>query len=157
MISKQNMLEMINEEVIFRGFARNNIIINDELNYNQLTDWNASDYPMHYIGKPCRVLGQNEDGSIQCEFEQCDMQGNLTDEGLTSIDMDFEFAASSNGLIDYDPVFERIQQNIIHVNPNPVINNFPIISPILNNNIIQNTILNVELWQIIEEQLNDIP
>ena len=129
---------MINEEVIFRGFSRNNIIINDELNYNQLTDWHGFHFVLPYVDKQCRVLGSDEDGAIQCEFEQCDMQGNLTDEGLTSIEMAFEFAASSDGLIDYDPVFERIQQDIINIYHEPIENN-PVI---LNNNIIENYQLN---------------
>ena len=153
MISKQNILEMINEEVIFRGFSRNNIIINSEFS-NYSTDWHSNYYVLPYIGKQCRILGQDEeDGSIRCEFQECDMQGETIYNIVVLIELVFEFAAHSNGLIDYDPVFERIQHNIIHINPIPVINNHPI----LNNNIIQNTVQNVELWQIIEEQLNDIP
>ena len=137
MISKQNILEMINEEVIFRGFSRNNIIINSEFS-NYSTDWHSNYYVLPYIGKQCRILGQDEeDGSIRCEFQECDMQGETIYNIVVLIEL----------------VFERIQHNIIHINPIPVINN----RPILNNNIIQNTVLNVELWQIIEEQLNDIP
>ena len=132
MISKQNLSEMTNEEVIFRGFSRNNVIINDELNYSQLTDWYGMYFVMPYIGKQCRLLGLDEDGIIQCEFKHCDMQGNVTDEGLVSIELTFEFAESSDGLIDYDPVFERIEQDIIAIN-NMSLNNVS-----LQNNIIEN-------------------
>ena len=132
MLSKEELIGMVNEEVIFRGFYRNNVIINNELNYNQQTDWNGIHFVMPYVGKQCRILGQNEDGSIQCEFEQCDMQGNVIDQGHVSADISFEFAASSGGLIDYDPVFERIEQDIIPIN------NIPLNNVSLQNNIIEN-------------------
>ncbi len=132
MLSKEELIGMVNEEVIFRGFSRNNVSINNELNSNQLTDWYGMYFVMPYIGKQCRLLGLDEDGIIQCEFELCDMQGNITDEGLISIEITFEFAEYSNGILDYDPVFERIEQDIIPIN------NIPLNNVSLQNNIIEN-------------------
>ena len=132
MISRNNLLEMFNQEVIFRGFSRrddngNHIIINNELDYDRTTDWNGMHYVMPYVNKRCDIIRQNDDGSIRCEFDHCDMDGNITDDGLTS-GLSFEFAEYSNGVIDYDPVFEIIgkQDNIIVNNIIQINNDIPI-------------------------------
>ena len=104
------MIEIIGEEVVFIGLMRDNVMINGEIDMQR--DWHGIHYIHPYIGKRCRIIGQDqEDYSIECEFAACDMDGNLIDNGITSIEMAFEFAASSDNIIDYDPVFERIPNN----------------------------------------------
>ena len=151
MISKMNLLEMYNEEVVFRGFSRNNEIINDQLDYNRATDWNGMHFVMPYVNKRCMVIEQNQDGSIQCEFEHCDMNGNITGNGLIS-GLSFEFAEYSDGIIDYDPVFERIdeQPNILINHDIQMNNDIP-----LNNNIIDNIIDNIINNNIIDNIMNN--
>lgn len=126
---------MYNQEVVFRGFCRNNVIINNEMNRNH-TDWHSMHFVMPYVNKRCRVIGQNQDGSIQCEFQNCDMDGNIIHNGITA-ELSFEFAEYSDGLINYDPFFERVdeQPNIIIGNPpyQDIILNDD--APINNNNI----------------------
>lgn len=131
MLSKMNLVQMYNEDVVFRGFCRNNVMINNEMNRNH-TDWASMHFVMPYVNKRCRVIGQNQDGSIQCEFQNCDMDGNIIHNGTTA-ELSFEFAEYSDGVINYDPVFERVdeQPNIV-INQGIILNND---APINDNNI----------------------
>lgn len=112
MMSKENMIQCIGEEVRFIGLIRDNVMMDNEI--NTLMDWNNNHLIHPYIGKTCRIIGQDqEDFYIECEFVELDIDGNIINDGITSIEMAFEFAAYSDDILDYDPVFERIPNNLL--------------------------------------------
>ena len=116
MISKQNLLELINQDVIFLGYS-------DEDNFKASnvktrTDWHSQHFLYYktdnqfkspYNKKVCRIEGQNVDGSIQVSFPQCDFDGNILN-GERAV-MSFEFSDSSDGLINYNPIFVQLNNN----------------------------------------------
>jgi len=108
MLTKQELINMIDgEAVVFLGLIRDNQM----LNLHMETDFNSLHYIRPYIGKTCRLIGQEEEGALECEFVACDMNGNIINNGMTVIEMVFEFASDSE-FIDFDPVFERIPNYI---------------------------------------------
>ena len=109
MLNRQEMIDMIGgAEVLFLGLVRDNVM----LNINMETDINGNHYIGPYIGKTCRVIGQDlETDAIECEFVACDMEGNVINNGMTTIEIDFNYTAYTDA-IDYDPVFERIPTNL---------------------------------------------
>lgn len=117
MISKQNLLELFNQEVIFLGFT-------DEDNFKtsnikSRTDWHGNQYIYRnennhfqspYHNKIGIVEGQNDDGSIRVSFPQCNFQGEILNDERA--EMSFEFRDNSQGLIDYDPIFVNVNYNL---------------------------------------------
>ena len=98
MVSKENLLELINELVIFNGFDDQNDFINGNL--NSRTDWHGDQFLYKkendrflcpYNGKQCKIIGQCDDGSIECEFEQHDFNGHIIENVPPAI-MAFEFS-----------------------------------------------------------------
>lgn len=148
MISKANILELINEYVIFEGFTDQNEFINGNL--NSRTDWNGNEFLYKkendrflcpYNGKQCKIIGQYHDGSIECEFEQHDFSGNVI-ENHPPVIIAFEFSEFSGGLIAYDPIFNRVeQQDVVPINNHEYINQLYDNIQNNNNNIIENNII----------------
>lgn len=99
---------LINKYVLFAGFHRKNKIINDELHQN-ITDWNSINFVKPYINKKCRIIGIDDENynSLECEFEQCDMNGNITNNEEV-IELSLVFSENSNGIINYNPIFKYI-------------------------------------------------
>ena len=117
MVSKQNLLEIIGYEVTFLGYDDEDNFKND--NVTSRTDWHSQQFlyikqnnafKTPYHNKKCRIEGQNPDGSIQVSFPQCDFDGNILNEERAM--MAFEFSDSSNGVIDYNPIFVILNSNL---------------------------------------------
>ena len=115
MLSKKELIEQKNNHVKFCGFSDEEQLINDN-NIQARVDWHGMyflfkrdinlNFP--YNNTICKVIGQCEDGSIECEFEPRDFNGNIKEDEEKAI-IAFEYAEDSNGLIDYDPIFKRIE------------------------------------------------
>jgi hypothetical protein len=118
MLTKQELISLTNNYVMFCGFSdRENILQNP--NIKTRVDWHATYYLFNrgvnlnfpYDNTICKVIGQCEDGSIECEFEPRNYNGDINENEEKAI-MAFEYADSSNGLINYSPMFERIQSPV---------------------------------------------
>ena len=109
-LSRDQLLKC--EKAIFKGFHRKGECINNEIHHNSV-DWHGNYFIKPYINKECYILNEDdEDYSIECEFNECDMEGNEIDDdeniGLHTVELSIQFKETSGGLIDFDPIFERI-------------------------------------------------
>ena len=115
MLTKQEVISLTNNYVKFCGFSDQEQLVNNN-NIKIRVDWHSMyflfkrdinlNFP--YDNAICKVMGQCEDGSIECEFEPRDFNGNIKADEEKAI-MAFEYAEDSGGLIDYNPIFERIE------------------------------------------------
>ena len=115
MFTKQELLDMSNNYVKFCGFTDQNRLVENN-NIPDRVDWHSmyflfkrgENVVFPYNNQRCKVIGQCEDGSIECEFDSRDFNGNIKEDEGKAI-MAFEYAEDSDGLIDYNPIFERIE------------------------------------------------
>ena len=115
MLTKKELGEQSNKYVLFSGFSDQEALVQNN-NESTRTDWHSFYFLYNkdaivkfpYNNTRCKVIGQCDDGSIECEFEPRDFNGNINENEEKAI-MAFEYAEDSDGLIDYNPIFERIK------------------------------------------------
>ena len=114
MLTKQELISLTNNYVTFCGFSDREDVLKDD-SVNSRVDWRGGYYLFYrhismnwpYDNTRCKVLRQCDDGSIECEFETRNFNGEILENEDKAI-MAFEYAEFSNGLINYSPLFERI-------------------------------------------------
>ena len=106
-LSKQQIIDKINQNIKFSGFSDELELINSNL--QSRVDWHSmyflykkNEYnPFPYNNEICKVIGQCDDGSIECEFTEKTFNGDYLQ---NKIIITFEFADDSD-YINYNPIF----------------------------------------------------